>query len=83
MAFTGRGWAYAELGNYKQALDDFNKAIEFDPKMSMAYVNRGVVYSSKLGNHRQALEEYKKAIELDPKNALAYYNRGCVYGILG
>jgi tetratricopeptide (TPR) repeat protein len=34
-----------ELGNFKQALVDFNKAINLNPKNSEYYFNRGYTYS--------------------------------------
>ena len=40
-AFIGRGNTYYNLGNYKDALSDFSKAIKIDPKEYIAYYNRG------------------------------------------
>jgi tetratricopeptide (TPR) repeat protein len=65
-----------------KALDAFNKAIELDPKVAKAYVNRGGAYV-KLGNYKQAIADYDKAIELTAEFALAYYNRGLAYSAFG
>jgi tetratricopeptide (TPR) repeat protein len=70
------------LGNYPQVLADSNQAIELDPKLSLAYVNRGLAYS-KLGDNQQFLADSNRAIELDPKNVLCYANRGDAYSKLG
>jgi len=82
VAYFNRGLAYRHLGKYKQALADYDKAIQFNPKYAEAYNNRGVVYSN-LGNDQQALGDYDKAIELNPTYAEAYNNRGLAYRHLG
>ncbi len=72
----------SSLGNHKQAIEDYNKAIETDPKFMPAYHNRGDAYKN-LGNYKQAIEDYDKVIELNPKNASAYASRGDAYSKLG
>ena len=66
------------LGNYRQAIEDYSRAIEIKPGYADAYNNRGIAYNS-LGNYRQAIEDYNRAIEIKPDFADAYYNRGVVY----
>ncbi len=80
--YNNRGNAYASLGNYTQAIEDLQKAIELNPRYVEAYNNRGYVYM-KLGDYRQAIEDLQKAIELNPKYAEAYNNRGNAYAQLG
>jgi len=48
--------AYVYLGNYRQAIGDYDKATEINPKDAEAYYNRGNAYSH-LGNVRQASED--------------------------
>jgi protein O-mannosyl-transferase len=76
--YNGRGVAYADLGNYRQAIDDFSRTIEIKPGFADAYKNRGAAYVA-LGNHRQAIEDLNRAIEIKPGFADAYFNRGVVY----
>ena len=76
--YNGRGVAYGDLGNYRQAIDDFSRTIEIKPGFAEAYNNRGTAYSA-LGNYRQAIEDYGRAIEIKPGYAEAYFNRGNVY----
>ncbi len=45
-AYNNRGVAYKSLGNYTQAIADFNKAIEINPRLGEAYNNRGVAYKN-------------------------------------
>ena len=76
--YNNRGIAKAEKGQYDQAILDYNKAIEIDPKYAEAYNNRGRVYRLK-GQYDQAVLDYNKAIEIDPKYVDAYYNRATFY----
>jgi tetratricopeptide (TPR) repeat protein len=63
---------------YAKAIADYSKVIELDPKIALAYYNRGNVYYYQQ-EYAQAIADYNKTIELDPKIALAYYNRGIAY----
>jgi len=51
--FIDRGIAYVKKGEIEWAMDDFNKAIQIDPKNTDAYFNRAIVYFIK--------EEYDKS----------------------
>jgi|SRR5271165_1273863 len=60
----------------KCALDAVNKAIELDPKSSMAYVSHGVgnyyLPAAFGGGIDLAVKDFRKAIELNPKNSDAW-----------
>jgi tetratricopeptide (TPR) repeat protein len=60
----------------KCALDSVNKAIELDPKSSMAFLSHGVgnYYLPQAfgGGIDLAIKDFRKAIELNPKNAEAW-----------
>jgi tetratricopeptide (TPR) repeat protein len=73
-----RGKDYYENHLFEQALNEYNRTIELDPKLAVAYNGRGNVYRSQ-GDYERALAEFGKAIELDPKLAVAYNGRGNVY----
>jgi tetratricopeptide (TPR) repeat protein len=64
--------------NLDQALADYSKAIELDPKFGAAYSSRGRVYHEK-GDLDEALADYCKAIELDPNFEATFVVRGGVY----
>jgi tetratricopeptide (TPR) repeat protein len=73
-----RGCFCAVQGNLRQAMFDFNKAIEINPDDTNAYTDRGVIYAEQ-GNLTQAISDFNKAIEINPKNEKAYCNRGIAY----
>ena len=60
----------------KCALDSVDKAIELDPKSSMAYLSHGVgnyyLPQALGGGIELAIKDFRKAIELNPKNADAW-----------
>ena len=66
----------AALKYGKCALDSVNKAIELDPKSSMAYLSHGVgnyyLPPAFGGGPELAIKDFRKAIELDSKNADAW-----------
>lgn len=61
--------------DYNDAIIDFSKAIELDPKNERALFNRGMAKAG-LEEHAAALVDYDKAIELNSKEQSWYYNRG-------
>ncbi len=80
--YNCRGGAYRILGNYKQAIEDFNSAIEIKPIFASAYYNRCSAYD-KLGKYSQAIADCGKAIKLNPAYAEAYVDRGNAHIRLG
>ena len=82
VAYNNRGTAYAALGKYGQAIEDYNKVIEINPADANVYYNRGIAYAA-LGKYGQAIEDNNKFIEINPADALAYNNRANAYAALG
>ena len=65
-AYLKRGIAYAEKGQYDQAISDLNKALEINPRYAKAYVNRGSTYFKK-GQYDKAWEDVYKVQDLGLK----------------
>lgn len=82
VAYNNRGDAYSSSGNYRQAIMDYNKAIEINPKDADAYYNIGNAYNA-LGEYPSAISNYTAAIKLNPQHAQAYNNRGSIYSNTG
>jgi len=70
------------MGRYRQALDDFNKAIALNPRDAYGYYNRGLTYE-KLGLYSPAIADFTRAILLKSDDINAYNNRGIVYARMG
>ena len=60
LAYYNRGNAYHSKGQYDQAISDFNKALEINPRDVTAYNNRGSAYLEK-GLYDKAWEDVHKA----------------------
>ena len=67
-----------QSGDLDQALADYTKIIELDPKNTDAYYSRAIVYEDK-GNLDQAISDYTQVLALDAKYVRAVYNRGILY----
>ncbi|WP_418214976.1 tetratricopeptide repeat protein [Brachyspira murdochii] len=61
------------MGEYKEAIKDYDKAIELKPNMAYLYNDRGWVKKN-AGLYKEALKDYKKALELEPNNEYAIEN---------
>ena len=75
-SYINQGEAFLNQGKYPEAVAEFTKAIELDPKLVDAYLLRGVAYLDGLKKYPEAIADLTKAIELDPKLVAAYSNRG-------
>ena len=64
-------------GDYRKAIAYYTKAIEFDPHIPYAYVNRGGAYES-MGELDLALRDLDTALAIEPISE-AYHNRGNVH----
>ena len=63
LAYYNRANAYTSLGDYRQALKDLDKAIQYNPKFAQSYYIRAIDYIG-LGGYRQALKDLDKAIQI-------------------
>ena len=73
--YCNSGHGHFNLKNYTQAVKDYDKAIELNPRMESAYFYRGTAHHY-LENYTQAIKDQDKFIELNPKMERAYVNRG-------
>ncbi len=66
---------------WKEASEEFLKAVQIDPKYRLAYANLGVTLSE-LGRHKEALLAFEEAIILGYDHAQLRYNRGLSFSNL-
>jgi tetratricopeptide (TPR) repeat protein len=82
VAYYNRGASYSHIGDDRQALADYDKALSINPRYADAYYNRGTIYLH-LENYGQAIRDFDKALSVNPINANAYHNRGLANSHLG
>ena len=66
---------------WKEAADEFRKAVQVEPEHKLAHANLGVTLS-RLGNHKEALLAFDEAIKLGYDHTLLRYNRGLSFAKL-
>ena len=85
LAHLELGMVYAEIGETKKAGQEFDKAVELDPKTQkdvdanrkhywVEHFNAGIRLSNEEQNFAEAAKEFEKAIDLDSKDVRAYTN---------
>ncbi|MGH6793316.1 MAG: tetratricopeptide repeat protein, partial [Methyloceanibacter sp.] len=80
--YSDRGLAKWRLGQTKEAIDDFNQAIQLSPENATVYNNRGNALMD-LGHPDEAVKDFDRAIELSANYGAAYNNRGNARATLG
>lgn len=81
-SLTRCGESYLLMEQYEQALQNFDRAIELDPKSTRAITHRGFTYRV-MERYDEALQDFDRAIKIDPKFHFAIRYRGEVYLMLG
>lgn len=77
--YINRGYAYARIQRWNQAIQDFQKVNELFPNQhATAYYNLGLIYWT-LDKKGLSFEQYTKAIQVDPKNPEYHYARAVSY----
>lgn len=69
-------------GDYGDAIELYDSALELDPQLKFAWSNKGYAYQS-LGEYDTALVCYYRALEIDSGFADAWYNKACLHSLLG
>ncbi len=69
-----RARAYAADNSFKEAIADFDAALELKPDLVEAFVERGVLFANNR-RYDDAIGDYTRAIQMDPKQAKAYAMR--------
>jgi tetratricopeptide (TPR) repeat protein len=72
------GIAYRDRGFAKEALKEFQKALQDMPDTDRVYVEIGRIHVAE-GNMEEAAEAFLRTLETNPDHAEAYRLLGCVY----
>ena len=79
---ANRGLAKAELGQYQEAIADYDQALHLQFNDARVYHNRGLA-KAELGQYWDAIADFDQAIRLQPDYALPYVVRGLAKAELG
>ena len=72
------GMAYAEQGNFGQAIMELTLAIQNEPGWVMPFFTLGVIYGNQ-GELDRAIQAWERATQLDADFAKAHYNLAVAY----
>lgn len=78
LVYGNRAWCYTKKGMDDQAIQDFTKSIELDPRPVYSVLARGLAYHRK-GEFEKALVDYGTALSKDPNLIDAYQGRGWIF----
>lgn len=70
--YINRGYAYSKLNKIDEALRDYDKALELQPDLSYALLNRSDLRYNKLNDVAGAIADCETLIEYQPLNFYAY-----------
>lgn len=70
--------AQLNLSNYAEAINNYDTAIELEPRNTTIYNCRGLA-NYRSGNFEEAVADYTNALDLDPSLTLPYYNRALAF----
>jgi serine/threonine protein kinase len=73
--WNNKGLSLYNLGRFDEAILCYNKALEIDPRETIAWSNKGLSLH-KLGRFDEAILCYDKALEIDQSEAKTWYNKG-------
>ncbi|QIK95924.1 tetratricopeptide repeat protein [Sphingomonas sp. HDW15A] len=77
-----RALAYARLGDFPRAIEDYSAAIKLRPNDGEAFSNRGIHYLDAM-EYDLAIADFTRAHELDPKTSWPLAHRGIAHAWKG
>ena len=75
--YTNSGIDKTNKGDFKGAIEDFDKSLELKPDWALTYFSKAIAFHN-LRRLEDAYENYTRAVECDDKMIDAYYNRAHV-----
>lgn len=82
LVYSMRGNAKRNLGDLDGAIDDQNKALNFDPLYADGYFNRGSA-KYEMGDLEGAINDYTQVIKISPQDTDAFFNRANIKKEIG
>ncbi len=81
-AYKGIGFEYEKAGDFKKALEAYQRAIELHPSYDEVYYNMANIYIEQK-KFDLAMAMFDRAIEIKANYAMAYHNRALLYAMIG
>lgn len=78
MDFYQKAIESSEKGNWKEAIKNYEQALQADPKFIYAWDNLGICYR-RTGEYDKALNAYKQSLAIDPKGKMPLQNIAITY----
>lgn len=85
IAYYDQGNFHYKLGDYKGAIENFNRALLYNPNDANAYINRGNARyeiaqhsSNPTTEYQAAIDDFNQALRINPLAEKAYLSRGIV-----
>ncbi len=75
-----RGNELFQAGNYQEAAQAYQEAINKEPGEPIYYNNLGISHT-KLGKYEEAIQVFKKMLEIQPESVSANKSLGQIYGL--
>lgn len=70
------------MGNFEQAVEQFELATKYDPENPQAFSFLGAAYAEQ-GRYNSAIGALKRATEIKPEDPVGHYNLGQAYEVAG
>ena len=80
--YAHRGFAYFQLKEWREAIQNFSNAIELKNEVPSTYFLRARA-NEEIGNLKKALSDYDLSIKFDPEKIDVYLNKGLIQEYLG
>lgn len=80
-AYYQRGFNYYRLMKYERALEDFNKALQYNADNANTYILRAECHSG-LGNRMKAIKDYNRARKIDFFYTMGHISKNLLNTIL-
>jgi tetratricopeptide (TPR) repeat protein len=77
------GNLYANQMEHWSAVENYTRAIIYDPDYALAYYSRGILYWREIGNYYRAIQDLTRVLQLAPTYAEAHFNRGMARKLRG
>ena len=81
--WCGKGTSLSFLGCHQEALACFDRALQMDPKLSLALYNKGNIMATVFRRYDEANAFYDQALAINPKEFRTWSNKAAMFWSMG